>query len=113
MDEDQLDGIFNALADPTRRRILSMLLERDMAVGAIAEPFEISLAAISKHLLVLARAGLVVQKRQGRVKWCGLEPDGLYDALIWIEGFGKFERMNFDAFEAFLEADFGDRERDR
>ena len=66
----KLNQIFSALADPTRRDILIMLLEDDMAVTDIAEPFEMSLAAISKHLIVLSKAGLVLQERRGRVKWC-------------------------------------------
>ena len=72
-----LDQIFAALADPTRRAILTMLLEDDMAVTDVAEPFEMSLAAISKHLTILTRAGLIAQEKRGRVKWCKLEPDGL------------------------------------
>ena len=110
MDEGILDAIFGALADPTRRRILSMLIERDMSVREVAEPFGISLAAISKHLVVLARAGLITQDKQGRVKWCKLEPDGLHDAMIWLEGFGKFERINFDSLEAYLKSEFEDGE---
>ncbi len=99
---DHLDLIFSALADPTRRRILSMLLEDDMAVTDVAEPFDISLAAISKHLAILTRAGLVSQDKRGRVKWCKLEPGSLRDALIWMESFGQFEAVDLDSFEAFL-----------
>ena len=64
----KLNQIFSALADPTRREILMMLLEDDMAVTDIADPFDMSLAAISKHLIVLANAGLIAQERRGRVK---------------------------------------------
>ena len=98
-----LDTVFAALADPTRRKILAMLLEDDMAVTDVAEPFEMSLAAISKHLAVLSRAGLISQERRGRVKWCKLEPDALRDASVWMQGFGQFEPINLDAFERFLE----------
>ncbi len=98
-----LDTVFAALADPTRRKILAMLLEDDMAVTDVAEPFEMSLAAISKHLAVLTRAGLISQERRGRVKWCKLEPDALRDASVWMQGFGQFEPINLDAFERFLE----------
>jgi DNA-binding transcriptional ArsR family regulator len=97
-----LDTVFAALADPTRRRILSMLLEDDMAVTDVAEPFEISLAAISKHLAILAGAGLISQEKRGRVKWCKLEPDALKAASVWMQGFGQFEPVNLDAFERFL-----------
>ncbi len=99
----ELDAVFAALADPTRRRILSMLLEDDMAVTDVAEPFEVSLAAISKHLTILAAAGLISQEKRGRVKWCKLEPDALRDASIWMQSFGQFEAVNLDAFEQFLE----------
>jgi DNA-binding transcriptional ArsR family regulator len=98
-----LDTVFSALADPTRRAILTMLLEDDMAVTDVAAPFAMSLAAISKHLKVLADAGLIVQERRGRVTWCKLEPDALASASVWMQGFGQFEPVDLDAFEAFLE----------
>ncbi len=98
-----LDTVFAALADPTRRRILNMLLEDDMAVTDVAEPFEMSLAAISKHLGVLTNAGLISQEKRGRVKWCKLEPDALRAASVWMQGFGQFEPVHLEAFERFLE----------
>lgn len=101
--EPSLDTVFAALADPTRRAILTMLLEDDMAVTDVAEPFEMSLAAVSKHLAILAAAGLISQEKRGRVKWCKLEPDALKQASVWMQGFGQFEPVNLDAFEAFLE----------
>ena len=97
-----LDTTFAALADPTRRAILAMLLEDDMAVTDVAEPFEMSLAAISKHLRVLERCGLISQEKRGRVTWCKLEPDALRAASVWMQGFGLFEPVNLDAFERFL-----------
>lgn len=100
-----LDTTFAALADPTRRTILSMLLEDDMAVTDVAEPFDMSLAAISKHLGVLTAAGLITQEKRGRVKWCKLEPDALRNASVWMQGFGQFEPVNLDAFERFLKAE--------
>ena len=99
---DPLDTTFAALADPTRRAILAMLLEDDMAVTDVAEPFSMSLAAISKHLGVLTAAGLISQEKRGRVKWCKLEPDALRAASVWMQGFGQFEPVNLDAFERFL-----------
>lgn len=102
---DPLDTVFAALADPTRRAILAMLLEDDMAVTDVAEPFEMSLAAISKHLTILTRAGLIAQEKRGRVKWCKLEPDALRAASVWMQGFGQFEPVNLDAFERFLETE--------
>lgn len=100
-----LDTVFAALADPTRRQILTMLLEDDMAVTDVAEPFEMSLAAISKHLMALADAGLISQEKRGRVKWCKLEPDALREASIWMQSFGQFEAINLDAFERFLNSE--------
>ncbi len=100
---NDLDTVFAALADPTRRTILGMLLEDDMAVTDVAEPFEMSLAAISKHLVILTKAGLISQEKRGRVKWCKLEPDALRAASVWMQGFGQFEPVNLDAFERFLE----------
>src|SRR6056297_1641525 len=98
----ELDRVFSALADPTRRQILVMLLEDDMAVTDVADPFDTSLAAISKHLTTLTRAGLITQEKRGRVKWCKLEPDALREASVWMQSFGQFEAINLDAFERFL-----------
>lgn len=74
-----------------------------MAVTDVADPFEMSLAAISKHLTILAAAGLISQEKRGRVKWCKLEPDALREASVWMHSFGEFEAINLDAFEKFLE----------
>ncbi len=106
---DALDTVFAALADPTRRAILAMLLEDDMAVTDVAQPFAISLAAISKHLGVLAQAGLITRERRGRVIWCKLEPDALRAASVWMQGFGQFDPVDLDAFERFLDAELHDR----
>ncbi len=106
--ETRLDLVFAALSDPTRRAILTMLLEDDMAVTDVAEPFEMSLAAISKHLTILSRAGLIAQEKRGRVKWCKLDPSALREASVWMQGFGQFEPVNLDAFERFLEEELRD-----
>ena len=79
-----------------------------MAVTDVAEPFEMSLAAISKHLGVLSRAGLISQERRGRVIWCKLEPGAMKNASIWMQGFGQFEPVDLDAFENFLEAELSE-----
>lgn len=107
-----LDTVFAALADPTRRAILAMLLEDDMAVTDVAEPFEMSLAAISKHLVVLTGAGLISQEKRGRVKWCKLEPDALREASVWMQGFGQMDSLDLDAFERFLQAELGSGDAD-
>lgn len=100
---DPLSPIFAALADPTRRAILAMLLEDDMAVTDVAEPFDMSLAAVSKHLSVLTAAGLITQEKRGRVKWCKLDPDALKEASVWMQAFGQMAAFDFDAFEQYLE----------
>ena len=106
----QLDLVFSALADPTRRAILAMLLEDDMAVTDVAHPFEMSLAAISRHLGVLADAGLISRERRGRVIWCKLEPDALRAASVWMQAFGQFEPVDLDQFERFLELELSGEE---
>jgi len=82
-----------------------MLLEDDMAVTDVAAPLPMSLAAVSKHLRVLAEAGLIVQERQGRVIWCKLDPDALRAASVWMQGFGQFEPVDLDGLERFLAAE--------
>ncbi len=99
---DPLDLVFSALSDPTRRAILAMLLEDDMAVTDVADPFAMSLAAISKHLTLLAEAGLIAQEKRGRVKWCKLEPDAMRMASVWMQGFGQFDPVDLDGLERFL-----------
>ncbi|MEM7488248.1 MAG: metalloregulator ArsR/SmtB family transcription factor [Pseudomonadota bacterium] len=99
---DPLSSAFAALADPTRRAILSMLLEDDMAVTDVAAGFDISLAAISKHLQALERAGLIARERRGRVVWCKLEPDALREASVWMQSFGQFDGPDLDALERLI-----------
>lgn len=100
--QDDLDAIFSALSDRTRRRILTLLLEDDMAVSDVADGFEMSLAAISRHLGVLATAGLIRQERRGRIIWCKLEPASLYHAAIWMRAFGQMDPLDLDQFEIYL-----------
>ena len=99
----QLDKTFAALADPTRRMIVSSLLEGDQMVSTLAEPFEMSLAAVSKHIAILTQAGLVSQRREGRVKWCRLDIQAMRQASIWMESFGGFSEADMDALELALE----------
>jgi DNA-binding transcriptional ArsR family regulator len=105
---DPLDTIFAALSDPTRRAILAMLLEDDMAVTDVAEPFHMSLAAISKHLNVLAQAGLISRERRGRVVWCKLEPEALRGASSWMLAFGQIDALDLDALERFIEGELAE-----
>lgn len=102
---DRVSLVFAALSDPTRRRILEMLLEDDQAVTDIAAPFEMSLAGVSKHLNILSAAGLVTQEKRGRIRWCGLSPDGLRQASVWMAGFGQFDEVDLDGFERFLQTE--------
>ena len=98
-----LDELFSALSDTTRRKILIMLLEDDMAVTDVADPFDMSLPAISKHLNILSNAGLITQEKRGRVNWCKLEPDGLRDARVWMLGFGQFDFQDIESLEKLIE----------
>lgn len=107
---DRLDIVFAALADPTRRAILAMLLEDDMAVTDVAEPFSMSLAAISKHLAVLSDAGLISREKRGRVIWCKLEPEAMREASVWMRGFGQVDPLDLDAFERFLEQELAEED---
>src|SRR5262245_2894048 len=98
-----LDATFSALADPTRRAILDRLAQQESSVTELAEPFEISLPAISKHLRVLERAGLLVQNREGRVLRCCLVAEPLHNAAAWIAGYQRFWEAQFDALAGYLE----------
>jgi len=102
-DMPDLDLVFAALADRTRRSILTALLAGDATVGDLAEPHAMSLAAISKHIHILARAGLVSQQRAGRVVVCRLLPDGLRTAGIWLQGVGGFDADDYDMLERLVE----------
>jgi DNA-binding transcriptional ArsR family regulator len=107
---NRLDTVFAALADPTRRAILAMLLEDDMAVTDVAEPFSMSLAAISKHLTVLSDAGLISREKRGRVIWCKLEPEAMREATVWMRGFGQVDPLDLDDFERFLEQELSEED---
>lgn len=102
--EPDLDLIFAALADPTRRAILTHLLEGTCNVGDLARPHAMSLAAVSKHIAILARAGLLSAIRDGRSTHCRLEPDGLRAAGLWMQGMGGFAPEDYDALEALIDA---------
>ena len=102
--KNPLDLAFSALADQTRRAILRQLLEQDLTVKHVAETYDMSLAAVSKHLQVLTRAGLVRQVKQGREKICQLEPNALGPASLWIESFGAFPADFLDNVEEELDA---------
>jgi DNA-binding transcriptional ArsR family regulator len=98
-----LDAIFAALSDPTRRRILDLLTRAELRVTDLAKPFSISLPAISKHLRVLEKAGLIKRERDGRVHRLRLEAKPMRDAAAWIERYRGFWEGQFDALADYLE----------
>jgi DNA-binding transcriptional ArsR family regulator len=98
----ELDRVFAALADPTRRAILGRLRSGDASVGEIAAPFSISLAAVSKHLDVLERAGLVRREARGRERRCHLEAAPLREAVDWADAYREFWGERLDALEGVL-----------
>ena len=99
----QLDLTFAALADPTRRAILARLADGDSTVGDLARPFEISRPAISKHLRVLERAGLVRRAKDGRLSRCGLDASPMREAADWVEQYRQFWERQLDALARYLE----------
>lgn len=99
---DNLDAVFAALADPTRRAILARLTEGDATVGELAEPFEMTQPAVSKHLKVLERAGLISRKRIAQRRPSRLEPQRLAEASAYLEQFRLFWEASFGRLEAVL-----------
>jgi len=97
-----LDRTFSALADPTRREILARLRRGPVNVGDLAEPFDMTLAAVSKHLGVLERAGLIHRESHGRERRCHLRARPLRAASAWTEAYRSFWEERFDALEAHL-----------
>ena len=102
MAPDRLDQIFSALADPTRRAILARLAAGEAPVTELAEPFAMSLPAISKHLKVLERAGLIVRGREAQWRPCRLEARPLKGALEWLEQYRVFWEQSLDRLEGYL-----------
>ena len=103
-DEQALDRVFAALSDPVRRVILSRLGERELLVSELAKPFDISLQAVSRHIQVLVRAGLVKQERRGRVSRCRLDAGPIHEAAVWINGYSKYWQSQFDTMAAWLDS---------
>jgi DNA-binding transcriptional ArsR family regulator len=97
-----LDAVFSALADPTRRQILARLAQGESSVSALADPFDISLPAISRHLKVLERAGLVARRKHGRVHRIQLVAEPMLDAIEWMARYGRFWEQSLDSLEEFL-----------
>ncbi len=99
---DTLDFVFSALSDPTRRAILQHLAQKDAYVTELAEPFDISLPAISKHLRILETAGLLQRRKEGRSHRIRLNVEPFNEAIAWLEYYRKFWESRLDSLEQFL-----------
>jgi DNA-binding transcriptional ArsR family regulator len=102
MPADHLSTTFAALADPTRRAILARLTAGEASVTELAEPFDISMPAISKHLKVLERAGLVARGREAQWRPCRLDPAPLKDVAAWVERYREMWEQRFDRLDDYL-----------
>lgn len=111
MTVDQLSSIFAALADPTRRAILVRLADGEAAVTELAAPFEMSLPAVSKHLKVLEKAGLITRSREAQWRPCRLEAEPLREANDWLEKYRQFWDDRFDRLDDYLR-DLQQKEKD-
>ncbi|HEX2836943.1 MAG TPA: metalloregulator ArsR/SmtB family transcription factor [Phycisphaerales bacterium] len=102
---DRLDAIFGALADPTRRALVLALSEGERSIKELGSPFRVSFQAISKHVQVLERAGLVRRRVVGRTHLCRLEASALASADLWLKNYERLWNQRFDALEAMLKAE--------
>jgi DNA-binding transcriptional ArsR family regulator len=100
---ETLDCVFSALSDPVRRAILERLDGEDLRVSELAEPFAISLQAVSRHIQVLVKAGLVKQERTGRISRCRLDAGPIYRAAVWINQYSKYWQSQFETLAAWLD----------
>jgi DNA-binding transcriptional ArsR family regulator len=102
-EDELLDAVFFALSDPVRRAILARLGKQALLVSELAVPFEMSLQAVSRHIQVLVRAGLVQQERTGRISRCRLDVGPIYSAALWINRYSKYWQEQFGMLAAALE----------
>ncbi len=100
---DRLSEVFSALADPTRRAILARLAEGEATVNQLAEPFPISLQAVSKHLKVLERAGLITRGKEAQWRPCRLDAEPLREVADWIVGYQRFWERRYDQLGEYLQ----------
>lgn len=107
-----LDSVFSALGDATRRAILAQLAEGDSRVTELARPHDMSLPAVSKHLRVLEQAGLVKKQKDGRVIRCSLDPAALKTAADWVDQYRRFWDERFDQLARYLEDTHPNKEKD-
>lgn len=103
MQTDTLSATFAALADPTRRAILARLVAGECSVGELAEPFEMSMPAVSKHLRVLERAGLISRRRDAQWRWCRIEPTRLKEVAAWAELYRHLWAARLDRLDVYLQ----------
>lgn len=103
MQTDDLSAKFAALADPTRRAILARLREGEASVNELAEPFDMSLPAVSKHLKVLEKAGLITRGKEAQWRPARLEPTGLKGVAEWLEHYRRYWDSSFDRLDAYLD----------
>jgi DNA-binding transcriptional ArsR family regulator len=103
MQQDHLSATFSALADPTRRAILARLASGEASVKELAKPFEMSLPAVTKHLKVLQRAGLISQSRRAQWRPCRLEAKPLKDVDEWVERYRRHWEASFDRLDSYLQ----------
>jgi DNA-binding transcriptional ArsR family regulator len=102
MQPDRLSAAFAALADPTRRAILARLATGEASVNELAEPFEMSLPAVSRHLKVLEKAGLITRGREAQWRPCRIEPKALQNIDEWLERYRKLWEESFDRLDKYL-----------
>lgn len=102
--DEALNQVFAALSDPVRRQLLTRLDGEALLVNELAAPFDISLQAVSKHIQVLVKAGLVHQERTGRVSRCRLEAGPMHDAALWVSRYAKYWQGQFDTLALWLDA---------
>ena len=102
MHADPLSSTFSALADPTRRAILARLSQGEASVNELAEPFDMSLPAVSKHLKVLEKAGLITRSRSAQWRPCKLEAGPLEEVWGWVEAYRRFWEQSFDRLDEYL-----------
>ncbi|HUO81810.1 MAG TPA: metalloregulator ArsR/SmtB family transcription factor [Gammaproteobacteria bacterium] len=100
----QLDAVFHALADPTRRAMLRSLTDQDQSISELAAPFDMSLEAVSKHVKVLERAGLVQRTVQGRTHLCRLDARPMHGGLEWMRHYERFWNRRLDRLDDLLQA---------
>src|SRR5947199_3109460 len=102
-EEGLLDRVFAARADPVRRAVLTRLDGEDLLVSELAAPFDISLQAVSRHIQVLVRAGLVKQERTGRISRCRLDAGPIFEAALWLNRYSKYWQSQFDTLAVWLD----------